>query len=246
MKALVFKTTLLICFCTFILSCKKDKAVPVDTSTTTQNISNDSINGELSVKKNYVLNNDSLVFSHIQSFAQFFQVKTSKYSTTNPPNVNVGNVLLNGVQFLVQPSPYNTYIDTTGTFFMMPYTWQISGNTTHPAFNFTNNTNFPIYSKIHLPDTLTISQQDTIKIGNYSASWVKVSIQSSAAMLVKSIEYPSNQVIIQPNEIYYSGLGNEQGWIFIDINNSYYKSINGRMYRFNSITSFYKSVILKP
>lgn len=239
MKYTLFLFCVAITFC----ACKKEKKDPITFQGSNQTISTDSINGEFTIRKLYHLNNDSLVFEEMKAFAQFFQAKKSKYSTINTPNVNVGNVFLNGVQFFVDPT-YNTYIDSTGTFFTMPYNWQISGSAIHPAFNFTDNTNFPIYLKADLPDTIIVDQQDTIKIGNYSGSSVSISIQSAAAMVVKSIEYPVNQLIIQPNEIYYSGAGPEEGWIFIGINNSDYKPINGRMYRFNSITMFYKPIIL--
>ena len=251
MKTILIKTTILICFCTLFLNCKKEKIQTDDCQNTHVTLSEDIINGDLSVVENFYLSNDSLVFSSRSVSAVFFQDKASKTYTISPQTVYVGKVSLNGVQFnVVNGSSYCTYFDTTGTSFTTPYNWQIQGGNGHLAFNVAENMGFPIYANAsNLPDTLTINQQDTINIGNYSGTSLTILVQSSIGSLgyiTKTLEYPSSSIIILPHEYSDIGMMDGNATIFVLIDKSYYKPINGKMYKFKTRIAFYKPIYLKP
>jgi hypothetical protein len=221
-------------------ACRKEKKGITLLPATSQSFSVDKIDADFTMFQSYIILNDSLQLLGNSHSIRFFQhsTPTNYDSLSIPLELNsVGNVFLNGVQFKEMDNNVQ-YYDTTQSQFSRPYHWQIHGNSNQPTVTFNHFPDFPVYlTPNYLPDTIRLSQNDTIEIGNYTGAYVNIYLRDMGySVLTKTITYPTSKVILWANELTNNGFIGGQLQITLVIRNFSYKIIQGKTYKFNTMT----------
>ncbi len=224
-----------------ISGCRKQKKEP--SAQVNSVIGNpENINGEFTTVHHSFLNNNSLLYTHFQARAAFFQNISPSNYVIYPSTINIGNISLNNVQFGVSPGDNPIYFDTTGIEFQEPYYWKLRSNDFKSNFDFSDSPIYPTYSgATGLPDTLIIGAQNIIHIGSCNADYATITIQGIGGgnMITKTIHYPFQDLIISADELLQAGYVHEAtGILYMSFSNVNYRYAKDKVYKFTATTSF--------
>lgn len=238
-----------------ITACKKkdkDSSANTTTSTTARILS--TVNGSFLIDKTVTADLDTISSARGDIYA-YFSDTVHALDNFNVLNCSdIGRITVNNIT--LQRSLYqfnNSYLykDTTATVFNSPIHVSATGGSGIAAFNYTNTTNYPVYTGFHaLPDTVYINQGVTLHINNFfNADKVTVHIASSNSNQTGTvIVYPGNSnILFAPQDLKYldtTSFG--YNIIVVSLYKDSFTTINGRSYLFRMRYNMNYFMTVKP